>query len=144
MLNGDHARDRDWLEAAKSEDDVVFVLATGNAATRATFTPELARRLPAAYLPADAVDCALSHLPADERRRAVALVVAELADAQLRARISVVIDATLDLELEAELNRVRRDHAETPVVRVHALEGQSLVADRLVGEVIQRAHRQRG
>jgi predicted kinase len=135
--------DRGWLDT-EADGELMFVLATGNAETRATFTAELARRLHAAHLDVDVVDRALRESLAEGRRTAVARVVAGLADGHLRAGISIVIDAALDLELEAELNRVRRSHPDVPVVRVQALEGQTLMPDRLVGEVIARANRRRG
>lgn len=142
-VNGDRAHDREWLDAIELEDDLIFVVATGDAVTRATFTAELARRLCAAHLDVDVVDRALRRSVGEGRRRAVSAVIAALADTQLRAGISVVVDAELDAELENELNRVQRSHPDTPVVRVQALEGQSLQPDRLVDEVIDRANRRR-
>jgi predicted kinase len=140
-MNGEHLRERDVFEP--DDGDVIFVLATGHAATRATFTSELARRLGAAHLPAGALEQALPPVPREGRRRAVASLLAGLADAQLRAGISVVVDVDLDLAVEVELNRVRRDHPNVPVVRIQALEGQSLQPRRLVTEVVARAQRNR-
>jgi hypothetical protein len=125
------------------DDEIVFVLATGNEATRATFTSELARRLGAAHLAASAVERSLLGLPREARRRTAASVLAELADVQLRARMSVVVDADLDLDVEVELNRVRRKHPDVPVVRIQALEGQSLQPSLLVTDVVARARRNR-
>jgi predicted kinase len=143
VLNGNGVR-RDWGDTVGPEDEVIFVLATGHAPTRATFTGELARRLGAAHLDAGVVGNALRAANVQGRRSVVASVLAGLADAQLQAGISVVVDADLDLEIEAELNRVRRSHPDVPVVRVQALEGQSLEPDTLATDMIARAFRRRG
>jgi predicted kinase len=142
-MNGDHLHERELLGAPDERDDVVFVLATGHEATRATFTSELARRLGAAHLAASAVERALLGLPREARRQAAASVLAALADVQIQGGMSVVVDANLDLEIEAELNRVRRNHPDVPVVRIQALEGQSLQPSRLATDVVARARRNR-
>jgi predicted kinase len=142
-MNGEHLHERELLGAPDERDDVVFVLATGHEATRAAFTSELARRLGAAHLAASAVERALLGLPREARRQAAASVLAALADVQIQGGISVVVDANLDLEIEAELNRVRRNHPDVPVVRIQALEGQSLQPSRLATDVVARARRNR-
>jgi predicted kinase len=139
-MNGECLPERAWFDA---EDEVVFVLATGHESTRATFTSELARRLGAAHLPAAAVEETLSELSPEALPRGVASVLAALADAQLRAGISVVVDANLDLVVEAELNCVRRNHPDVPVVRIQTAEGQSVQPSRLFTDVVARARRRR-
>lgn len=116
----------------EQRSDIVLVLATGAAEARSTFAAELARLLGAAHIDADALATA---------GQIQANVVATVADMQLRAGISAVVDASIGPELESELHAVQRNHPDVPVVRVQALEGQALSPDRVADEVWGRVRR---
>lgn len=120
-------------------EDIVLVVATGLPDARALFAGELARLLGAAYLEEVAVWGAL---PTETARPAttVAAVLVALAEAHLRARISVVLDGEGGTELEDALRTLHLVRPDVPIVRVTASSGDGSAA-RIADEVWDRARR---
>lgn len=104
-------------ERRARESELVLVVVTGQPSTRAEFAGELARMLGAAYLREEPVRAAL----ADHDEAAGAAVLAALVDANLSARISVVVDTASGVHIQRALGLVYRNHPDTPVVQIDAI-----------------------
>jgi hypothetical protein len=117
--------------------DVVLVVVTGQPDTRAEFAGELARMLGAAYFREEPVRAALAECDAP-----AAAVLAALAEANLRARISVVVDAASSADLQRALGLVHRNNPDTPVVQVDAIGGESRSVANVADGVWGRARGQ--